>query len=503
LAFSRIADCDHDMNTTRTITIPFCVGEQHSPDLADIAAACGMSASEVVERFVASDFAAAFVGFAPGFAYLDGLSPALRVERLASPRTRVPAGSVAIAGDRAGIYPFALPGGWRILGRTPLAMFDPMRAQPSLIRAGDAVRFVRIDDATFQRLVAREQAAMAQLSAPLRDPVLRIVHPGQHSSVQDLGRPGLVEIGVPIGGALDTRSLIVTNRLLGNADGAAAIECALGGLTIEFMRDAAIAFGGADAAATLTRTSGAMHEIPAWRALSVRPGERLRLGVARAGQRIMLALDGGIDVAQVLGSRSTLALASFGGLEGRALRPGDELAAAEDGLARAPHAAALPPGFISSLRFSLDRRVLRTTTEATADAANSALASAFFASTFRVMPRSDRSGVRLDPGGALVPADALNAAPSRLLASRAAGPGTIQCPSASEAIALLADGPTTGGYAVVASVAAVDLPALGQVRPGEIVRFELVSAAEAEALLVEQHARINAALPPITPSMER
>jgi allophanate hydrolase subunit 2 len=127
--------------------------------------------------------------------------------------------------------------------------------------------------------------------------------------------------------------------------------------------------------------------------------------------------------------------------------------------------------------------------------ADPALARAFFASTFRVMPRSDRSGVRLDPGGPLVPAELADAAASRTLISRRVGPGTIQCPSAGEAIALAADGPTTGGYAVVACVATVDLPAMGQVRPGEFVRFEEVSAAEADTLLASQRDWMSAALP--------
>lgn len=479
------------MTTPRDITIPFCIGAEYSPDLGDVAAACGMSTSEVIERFTSSTFTAAYIGFAPGFAYLDGLSPSLRIERLESPRTRVPAGSVAIAGNRAGIYPFEMPGGWRILGRTPLKMFDPTREHPSLIRSGERVRFVQIDRAEFERLSALELAAASRPASNAVAPALRIVHPGAHSSIQDLGRPGHGDIGVPISGSMDTRSLIIANRLLGNPDTAAAIECAVGGLTVEFMRDASLAFGGADVAATLTSASGVMHEIPPCRALSVRLGERVRFGVARTGHRIILALGGGIDVAPVLGSRSTLALAGFGGHEGRALRAGDQLSTGSHiGAARA---SALPPGFISSLRFSLDRRVLRAMRDSEADPA---LARAFFATTFRVMPRSDRSGVRLDPGGPLVPTELAHAALSRSLVSRVVGPGTIQCPSASEAIALTADGPTTGGYAVVACVAAVDLPALGQVRPGEFVRFEEVSEAEADTLLASQRDWMNAALPP-------
>lgn len=474
----------------RTITIPFCADDDLAPDLTSLAAHCGLTREGVLERFEASQFTAAFLGFAPGFAYLDGLDASLHMPRLESPRPRVAAGSVAVAAERAGIYPFALPGGWRLLGQTPLVVFDPFREQPALIHAGDAVRFTRIDRAEFERL--RALAPPPPPPFEHKTPTLRIIHPGTHATIQDLGRPGLGAIGVPIGGTLDPRSLRILNRILGNAD-AAAIECPGGGLTVEFLAPATIAFGGADAAATLTGHGGEIHEIQPFRGLSVRPGERLRLGVPRAGYRLLLAIAGGVDVPLALSSRSTLERAGFGGHGGRALRAGDTIGTLP--LTLAPPSPILPgatlaPGTLASLRFSLDRRVLRAVPDPSAP---SALSRAFFASTFRAMPRSDRAGLRLDPGGPLVPD--LAEGPSRTLASREAGPGTIQCPSASEAIALLADGPTTGGYAALARVASIDLPALGQVRPGEVVRFEPITQAQAEQLQQEHDARLEALLP--------
>lgn len=480
----------------RTITIPFCADDDLAPDLPSLAAHCGLTREGVLDRFTGSAFTAAFLGFAPGFAYLDGLDPSLHMPRLESPRPRVAAGSVAVAAERAGIYPFALPGGWRILGQTPLVIFDPFREEPALIHAGDGVRFARIDRAEFERL--RALAPPPPPPFEHRSPALRIIHPGAHATIQDMGRPGLASIGVPIGGALDTRSLRILNRILGNADGSAAIECAGGGLTVEFLAPATIAFGGADAAATLTGLGGEIHEIQPFRGLSVRPGERLRLGVPRAGYRLLLAMAGGVDVPVVLSSRSTLERAGFGGLGGRALRAGDTLGTLPLALTRAVPLAPSPvmpgitlaPGSLASLRFSLDRRVLRAVPDPDAPPA---LSRALFASTFRAMPRSDRSGLRLDPGGPLVPD--LAEGPSRTLASREAGPGTIQCPSAREAIALLADGPTTGGYAALARVASIDLPALGQVRPGEVVRFEPITRVQADHLQQEYDARFEALLP--------
>ena len=121
--------------------IPVVYGGDMGPDLADVAALTGLLEAEAVARHVAADLRVLIDGFAPGFAYLGELPPELRVARLDTPRTRTPAGSVAIAGPMTGIYPAALPGGWRVIGRTPLTLFDPRRDPPAYLLPGDRVRF--------------------------------------------------------------------------------------------------------------------------------------------------------------------------------------------------------------------------------------------------------------------------------------------------------------------------------------------------------------------------
>lgn len=123
----------------RLHTIPVAYG---GDDLREVAALTGLTEAEVVALHAATELRALFCGFAPGFAYLGDLPPELRVERLATPRTRTPAGSVAIAGSMSGIYPADLPGGWRIIGRTTVELFDPRRDPPALLVPGDRVRFV-------------------------------------------------------------------------------------------------------------------------------------------------------------------------------------------------------------------------------------------------------------------------------------------------------------------------------------------------------------------------
>lgn len=151
------AQCSIDTETaampdSRFVEIPVRYGSSFGEDLDDVATELDIAPEELIARHSTAIYTVAMIGFAPGFPYLSGLDPSLALPRLATPRTRVPAGSVAIGGAQTGIYPRESPGGWRLLGRTPLRLFDPQRASPSLLAPGDRVRFVAIDDDAFARL---------------------------------------------------------------------------------------------------------------------------------------------------------------------------------------------------------------------------------------------------------------------------------------------------------------------------------------------------------------
>ncbi|HET7269425.1 MAG TPA: 5-oxoprolinase subunit PxpB [Oleiagrimonas sp.] len=140
-----------DTATGHLHRIEVCYSGDYGSDLAELASACGMSADEVVKRHCAPEYQVAMTGFAPGFPYLIGLDPALATPRRDTPRTRVPAGSVGIAGPQTGIYPSELPGGWQLIGRTPLRLLDADHAdQPCLLEPGDRVRFESIDASQFK-----------------------------------------------------------------------------------------------------------------------------------------------------------------------------------------------------------------------------------------------------------------------------------------------------------------------------------------------------------------
>jgi KipI family sensor histidine kinase inhibitor len=141
---------------SRPIEIPVRYGGAFGEDFDFAAAQSGLTADELIARHTATVYTVAMIGFAPGFPYLSGLDPTLALPRAATPRTRVRAGSVGIGGAQTGIYPRESPGGWRLIGRTPLTLFDAQREAPSLLAPGDRVRFVAIDDDAFAQLAARE-----------------------------------------------------------------------------------------------------------------------------------------------------------------------------------------------------------------------------------------------------------------------------------------------------------------------------------------------------------
>ncbi len=139
-------------STANTVEIPVLYGGGVGPDLASAAAELGLAPDDLAQRHAAGLYRVAMIGFAPGFPYLSGLDPALALPRLATPRTHVPAGSVAIGGAQTGVYPRDSPGGWRLLGRTPTRLFDPTREPPCLLAPGDFVRFRAIDATTYAQL---------------------------------------------------------------------------------------------------------------------------------------------------------------------------------------------------------------------------------------------------------------------------------------------------------------------------------------------------------------
>lgn len=311
---------------------------------------------------------------------------------------------------------------------------------------------------------------------------LRIVEPGMLTTVQDLGREGFAALGVPRGGAADATSLRIANRLVGNDDRAPALEMTLTGGTFVFEDAAVVAMAGGEIAGLIVREDELPRLLGRGAAERLRAGEMLRVGPIKAGARTYLCVAGGVRVPAVMGSASTLLSCGFGGHFGRALRRDDriEFGAAPSRLRE----RSLSEAGRALERETLKRRVLRVIAGAHEERFDRMSAAPFWNSAFSVSVQSDRMGLRLE-------GPAVKSPSAGRMVSEGMPPGAIEITEGGQPIMLMPDGPTTGGYPVIACVASVDLPVLGQLRPREAVRFTKISLDEARRLFVERERSLD------------
>jgi len=294
--------------------------------------------------------------------------------------------------------------------------------------------------------------------------MIRVTDPGPQTTVQDLGRPGQLRYGIPPSGPVDVRAFTIANRLVGNPDGDAGLECTLMGPRFTVETACAIAVTGAEAPITI---NGSPAE--PWATLALAPGDTVRVAAARAGVRIYLAFSGGLDVPPVLGSRATYLRGRLGGFHGRALKRDDVLR-----VFRAPMPAlrAATPAEIPALEAEPEIRVVlgpqadRFTAEGVA---------AFLGRPFEMLPQSDRMGARLS-------GPRITHTCGHDIISDGIALGAIQVPGDGQPIVLLVDRQSTGGYAKIATVGSFDIGRIGQVKPGQRVRFRAVDVAGAHRL---------------------
>jgi biotin-dependent carboxylase-like uncharacterized protein len=317
-------------------------------------------------------------------------------------------------------------------------------------------------------------------------PGLKVLAPGFHTTVQDLGRPGYQAIGVPPSGALDSFSLQLANALVGNRPGAAALEILLTGPELEIAADTArvaVAGIGPGLAIEFAHSSPA----PAGHSITLSRGDVFKIIAGQESACCYLAVEEGIAVPPVLGSASTYVRGGIGGIEGRALRRGDFLPLAMDS------ASARPDLRLSLLIASTGDQPIRVVLGPQQEYFTEAAVAALFAGEFHVSQNADRMGMRLD--GPL-----LRHRSGWDIISDAIATGGIQVPGSGQPIVLLADHQTTGGYPKIATVVSADLPVIGRRRPGDPVRFTAVTADAAEALCRDEARRLAelvAALEPV------
>ncbi len=309
-------------------------------------------------------------------------------------------------------------------------------------------------------------------------PVLITCNPGAHTSVQDFGRIGYRHLGVPTSGALDRHALRLVNRLVGNPANTAGLEFLYLGPVFEVASDTLrIAISGTRSTIELLDTPG--HVCPAWQSLRLVRGQRFKISMAAGLVCCYLAVEGGFDLNEVMGSQSTYTRAGFGGFKGRILAQGDEIPLNLNTVRNAhelcfPH----PPDESDA------DAPIRITWGQQADYFTADALACFTSQEYTISPASDRMGYRVS-GFQLTHKDSFN------IVSDGTAVGAIQVPGDGAPIILLADCQTSGGYPKIATVISSDLARLARRPPGSKVRFSALSISQAEAIAREQEASIH------------
>ena len=461
-------------DTAREVTIEV---RYDGEDLAEVADLLSVSPAEVVKRHQAATWQVAFAGFAPGFGYLAGDDELFTVPRRSSPRTRVPVGSVALAGEFTGVYPRSSPGGWQLIGRTDAKLWDLDRQPPALFVPGTIVKFVEAErevvdvaangsaagaaagstsDSTAD---SAEAASGTDVAASADAPhSLEVLRPGLQLLVQDLGRPGFASMGVSAAGAADRSALTAANRLVGNAETAAGLESFGGGVLLRSTGDGVAAVTGPTGTITVTAADGTVLTPRLGEAFALSDGDELELGPAERGVRRYLAVRGGIDVETALGSSSADTLA---GLGPAAVDKGTTLSVHDP--RTAPHLVDPIPARPRDLPQAGETVEMTVTLGPREDWFTDAGVETLLSQVWTVTHESDRVGLRLSGE---VP---LERARTGELPSEGAVTGALQVPPNGQPVLFGPDHPLTGGYPIIASVDDLDLAA--QLPPGVKLRF--------------------------------
>ncbi len=485
-----VAALDPQPATTTEFEVVELAVHYDGDDLGDVADASGLSVDEVIRRHVTSSYRVQFCGFAPGFAYLSGLDPVLQLPRRATPRPSVPAGSVAIAGPYAAVYPTPSPGGWHLLGHHdqqlhgPLfdaGRFDRDGEDPTLLVPGRPVRFRQAERPRLS--VAGDRPEMSEAAGPVdAGPIdtgkradssergavatIRILDPGFTTTLQDGGRSGVARFAVSPSGAADPKAYELGQRIVGNrATGRAwppSLEVVLGGLRFETDAATVIAITGAPVEVTIEH-EGRRSTASTGHAIHLAPGSVVQLGQASIGLRTYVAVRGEPDSSGVLESRvlGSHSFDSLGRLGPRPLAAGDLLGFRQpSGSLDLPAPDAVPHHPIDAspiIELAPGPRLDWITDES---------AELLVRQTFTVSDQADRIGVRFDGDDPVQRKADLGE-----LASEGLMIGAMQIPPDGRPIIFGPDHPTTGGYPVVAVAEPSSRSILAQLRPGQHVRF--------------------------------
>ncbi|KAJ6031356.1 hypothetical protein N7540_002088 [Penicillium herquei] len=432
-------------------------------DLEHVADLTGFSVREVIRRHTESEFTVAFCGFAPGFAYLVGGDPALNVPRRKNPRTRIPAGSVAMAGSFSGVYPQSSPGGWQLIGTTSMRMWDSRRSPSALLQPGSRVHFVNIDGAREHVIPRSPNSISDQPTVPFQEDCAQfnVIAAPFPALFQDYGRRGYSSQGVSASGALDRPSLKAANRVVGNPVNTPCLEIMPGGFSFESTTRVVIGHAGAPCLVTIQDAGGHTRTVTNLQPTALEPGDVVTFGHAQAGVRCYLAVRGGFDVNEVLGSAATDILANLGPkpvTAGTALKLRNSRCNLMSVSLYETSTLALPKAH--------DVMILDVVLGPRTDWFTAKGVETFIQQEWNVTPDSSRVGIRLSGDISIERENSHIELPSEGTVK-----GAIQVPHTGQPVLFLGDHPLTGGYPVIGAVAEHHLDLIGQLPVNTKIRF--------------------------------
>ena len=436
----------------RTVEIDVLYDGEDVDEAADL---LGLSREALINWHTSTEWTAAFGGFAPGFTYCAPSEPsqARAVPRRSNPRTAVPAGAVGIAGEFSAVYPRVSPGGWQLLGTTNTPMWDSNANPPALVQPGDRVRYRSVD-----RLPELVDHSARSKRAPARLPRMEVIDAGLLTLYQDLGRPGVGDLGVTPSGAADRAAAATANVAVGNPRGATVLEN-IGGIKLHALTDTVICVTGATARVRL-------GEMPVHlaRPVLVTAGHTVTVDPATVGMRNYVAIRGGIIAESELGSAATDVLSGLG----------PDPVTTGDVIGVLPRSTGMTDAQLANplrVRESSDgktRATLRCVLGPRDDWFGDNV-SAFLDTEWTVTSDSNRVGLRLDGE------ETIERVKDGELPSEGMVAGSIQIPPNGKPVVFLRDHAVTGGYPVIATVLEEDIDIAAQLPPGARVNFELVA----------------------------
>jgi len=460
----------------RKIIIPVVYGGEYGPDLTDVARFHGLTEEQVVKIHSGREYRVYMVGFVAGFPYLGEVADEIATPRFETPRLKVLAGSVGIAEKQTGIYSCEAPGGWRIIGRTPLRLFNPLQQPPVLLQLGDIVKFKPISEKEFRITEKPSQKQPADRFPKNKKgiKVFQVLKPGFFTTVQDLGRYGYLRYGVPISGAMDTFSLVAANLIVANNPDDACLEITLIGPELQALTKTQIAITGGAASPKING-----QHVPMRQTLEVQEGAVVSFGKVESGCRAYLSIRGGVDTPPVLGSRSTYVRGGFGGINGRQLKTEDIIGGFDASLLKVGYS--MPEELVPQFTGQFKARVILGPQ---ADMFTERGITTFLSSQYKVTLEADRMGYRLE--GPIIEHKA-----KADIISDALLPGAVQIPKNGKPIMIMRDAQTAGGYPKIAVIITPDVSTLGQAKPNDIIEFSKITIQQAHEKISEYYKFLN------------